>query len=91
MQTAEQIAAELAKEMNVNPADLLMLANSVVISLRADKADQALINADDQMQYSLIAAYLDHAVKKFESFHTTYISNPEARRVFQQSVFNNLS
>jgi hypothetical protein len=91
MQTAEQIIAELAKEMNVSQADVRMLANSIVNSLRADKCVQAFIESDEQQKIELTAAYATHAVKKFESFHTTYISNPEARRVFQQSVFNHLS
>lgn len=79
---------ELAKSMNVSELDLMCLAKSVVNSLIEDGAAKAFINADEKDKIKMIEAYVVHAVKKFESFHTTLLTNPEARKVFMNKILS---
>ena len=77
-----QQVLKLAQSMNVSPADVLMFAQSVANSIQKDKAENALT----AMPVETIQAYAIDANKKFQSFQTRYMTNPQARKNFQQSV-----
>ena len=75
-------AQTLANEMNVSLADLMCLAGSVANSIKQD--DVAL----DQVSTEVVTAYIPHAVKKFDTFATKYLTNPDARETFQRKVLS---
>ena len=78
----EQQIKELAESMNVSVADLMCLAQSVANDIKKDKSEQALI----EMPIDTAQAYASHAVRKMNQFTSTYLTNSEARNVFQQNV-----
>ncbi|MFZ2172348.1 MAG: hypothetical protein WAW61_22270 [Methylococcaceae bacterium] len=78
----EQIIKELADSMNVSVTDLMCLAKSVAISIKQDKAEQAMI----EMPIETTRAYVAHAVRKMNQFTSTYLTNGEARNLFNQNV-----
>jgi hypothetical protein len=78
----EQQIKELAESMNVSVAYLMCLAQSVANDIKKDKAEQAMI----EMPIETTQAYASHAVRKMNQFTSTYLTNSEARNVFQQNV-----
>ena len=78
----------LATQMGVAKADVKMLVESVVNSLKADKADSAFINASEEMKADLAQAYVADAVKKFQSFVTIYLT--KGREDFNNTVYAKL-
>lgn len=73
---------KLAQSMNVSPSDVLMFAQSIANSIQKDKAQKALA----EMPIETIQAYAIDTNKKFISFQSAYMTNPQARKNFQQSV-----
>jgi len=71
---------QLAKEMNINPADVKAFAQSMANSRTADGVQPEQIDGD------MVQAYAKHAVRKTSQFATIYHTNPEARKSFQRSV-----
>ncbi len=82
--------SELAKQMNVSEADLLAMAHSVKNSIIQDNSSQNFIEANEEDQVELTQAYAIHANKKMQQFTNTYQTNPEARKVFQESIYSQL-
>ena len=80
-------AAKLAEGTEINPADILSFAQSIANSLVKDgvKSEQFKKHSSD-----LLPAYADAAVKKFNSFHTIYLTNQEARKAFQYKVLQEI-
>jgi 2-polyprenyl-6-methoxyphenol hydroxylase-like FAD-dependent oxidoreductase len=81
----ENLALELAQSMNVSVSDVMALAQSVANSIELDNVKP------DQVSTELVEAYVPHAVKKFNSFHSTYLTNPEARLTFQSNILADLT
>lgn len=80
----------LADSMGVSVADLMCMAQSVANSIEQDGAVDALSQASDEDSTKMVQAYAVHAVKKIDQFTTTYLTNPEAREMFQARVYNDL-
>lgn len=80
--------SQLAKSMGTTESDLMCLAQSVANSLVSDGAVETFLNVDEGTRIEMAEAYVLHAVKKFESFHSTFLTNPEARKTFMLAVFN---
>ncbi len=83
-------AADLAKSMNVSEADLMCFARSVANSIEQDKAADGFVACTEQEQVEIAQAYAAHAVKKVESFTAAYLTNPEAKKAFQDSIHASL-
>ena len=75
----------LATQMGVDTSDVKMLVESVINSLKEDKADQAFIDASEEMKTDLMQAYVAHAVKKFQSFVTIYLTR--GREDFNNTIY----
>jgi hypothetical protein len=82
----EQQIKELAESMNVSVTDLMCLANSVVNSIVKDGAKEAFLSMDETDRVEMSSAYIPVAVRKMNQFTSTYLTNPEARKVFKQNV-----
>lgn len=87
----QQQAQELAQAMGVSAHDVLAMAQSMANSIKQDKAADAFLAAGDDDRRAFTEAYASHAVKKLESFHSVYMSRPEAREVFQRKVLEGLN
>lgn len=85
MENSDKIK-ELAELMGVSPTDVKCLAESVCNSLELDGTAEAFVTSDSEARKSLTEAYVVHAVKKYNSFQNKYMTNPEARDAFNQSV-----
>lgn len=78
----------LAAQMGVHPADVLMLAQSVANSIEKDKADAAFIAASDEARGMIAGAYVPHAVRKFDQFVSTYLTRNGAQEAFAKAVLH---
>lgn len=79
---------QLAKEMNVSTADLMSLVNSVCNSMKQDKIVDAFLNEmSEELQNDCCIAYAQHAVKKFQSFQTAYMTNPQLKKDFDTYTY----
>jgi hypothetical protein len=74
----------LAKDFNVSESDLVNFAKMIASSLTQDG-----VNAD-QVEPELVQAYAIDQVKKTERFHSTYLTNSEARITFQRNILESL-
>ncbi len=83
----EQIK-ELAEKMGVSEADVRALATSAANSIKKDGVKETYLSESEENQTKLAEAYAVDAVRKYNNFATTYISNPVARKGFQESVLN---
>ena len=81
---------DLAEEMNVSEADVLMFAQSMANGIERDKAARAFMDGNTQTQAELVNAYAADSVKKIISFHSKILTNPEANKVFCLSVYNKI-
>lgn len=79
---------ELANDMNVSVNDVMCLAKSIVNSIVKDGVGNVFLTCSDDERVKLFEAYLIHAVKKFESFHTTVLTNPEGKEIFTRKVLS---
>ena len=79
----------LAAQMGVDTSDVKMLVESVISSLKEDKAGQAFIDASEEMKTDLMQAYVANAVKKFQSFVTIYLT--KGREEFNNTVYAKLA
>lgn len=77
---------ELSEIMSVSEADLKCLAQSVVNSISKDGLAEQFLSMKNEDQAEVAKAYVVDANKKMQSFHTTYLTNPNARESFQHSV-----
>jgi len=78
---------ELAKELNVSVADLKCLLTSVINSLHQDNMVEKFYSATEEERIEICEAYVITAVKKMETFVSTYITNPVARKQFIKTLF----
>ncbi len=78
---------ELANELNVSAVDLGSLVHSVINSLHEDGMVEKFYSATEEQRIEICEAYVIAAVKKMNSFASTYMTNPEARRQFIKTVF----
>lgn len=79
--------SEMAKILNVTETDLMMLLNSVVESIKTDKAVDCFLGMSESERVEMSQAYIVHAVKKFESFVTSYITNQDKKQSFNEYIF----
>lgn len=80
----------LAKMMGTDEKELNMLLVSVVNSLKADKAVNHFVNASESQRIEMSEAYVIHAVKKFQSFVSSYLTNQECKQSFREFVYASL-
>lgn len=76
----------LAESMGVSVADLMCFAESVAVGINQDGAKDAFLSMTDSDKTETSIAYAAHAVRKMDQFTTTYMTNPEARELFQANV-----
>ena len=81
-----QSVIDLALSMNVSPADVVMLAQSINNSIEQDKATQAFIDSSEDERADFTSAYLKVAVRKFESFQSKYQTDSNAAKTFNLTV-----
>lgn len=81
---------QLAKDMNVSEADLMCLLTSVCNSIKQDKFVDGYLAISDEPQAEVCLAYVQHAVKKIQEFHTSYITNPQLKESFDSYVYEKL-
>ncbi len=67
--------------------DIKCVAQSVVNSMTKDNVSDTFLELNKSDRADMSNAYMVHAVKKFETFQTKYLTNPEARRAFATKVF----
>lgn len=79
---------ELAKDLNVSEHDIICLAQSVAHSIEQDGAREAALACSPEEQHEIVRAYLPVAVRKFNQFHATYLTNQEAREEFKKTVYD---
>ncbi len=84
----KNIAADLAMIMGVSVSDLMCLARSVANSIQQDRAESTFLKADDAVQIEIAAAYVPHAVKKYQAFVAAYLTRPADRSAFDREVFH---
>ena len=82
--------SQLAKDLNVNESDLMCLLTSVCNSIKQDKAVDAYIGMSEDDQAEMCLAYVQHAVRKIQEFHTAYITKPELKENFDAYVYEKL-
>ncbi|MCP4365410.1 MAG: hypothetical protein GY800_08960 [Planctomycetes bacterium] len=88
MKSIDEQIKELAESMGVSETDLRALATSAVNSIKRDGAKEAYLAESEENQTKLAEAYASDAVRKNDSFVTTYLTNSAARKGFQESVLN---
>lgn len=81
---------QLAKDLNVSEADLMCLLNSVCESIKQDKAVDSFLSMSESDQCEMCLAYVAHAVRKIQEFHTAYITKPELKKSFDAYVYEKL-
>lgn len=77
---------QLAQQMNVSPAYVRSMAQSIADSIDIDKAGAFFTAADESLQAEMVEAYAPVAVSKMEQFFTRYHSCPAAREAFQGAI-----
>ena len=82
--------AQLAKDLNVSEADLMCLLTSVCNSIKQDKAVDSFLSMSEGDQCEMCLAYVAHAVRKIQEFHTAYITKPELKESFDAYVYEKL-
>lgn len=83
--------SELALALGVSEGDLLAFANGIINDLDSDQLTSVFCEGNDELRNDIVAAYALQQTKKFESFHTQYLTNSTARDSFNDSVFSLLS
>ena len=86
----KNIISELSESMDVREHDVKCFAQSIADSIRADKAAEHFIDANDENKAKFIEAYAANAVRKFNRFNTKILTNSEARYAFALSIFNDI-
>lgn len=81
---------QLAKDLNVSEADLMCLLTSVCNSIKQDKAVDSFLDMSESDRCEMCLAYVQHAVRKIQEFHTAYITQPELKLTFDTYVFEKL-
>ncbi|EKA5635980.1 hypothetical protein OKZ62_001884 [Vibrio navarrensis] len=87
MESTQNIICSLAKSMGVSEIDVRMMVQGIVDDFARDGLENIYVNSDINTQCDLLQAYAMHQVKKFRNFHTTYLTNSQAARAFQESVY----
>lgn len=78
---------QLALAMGVSITDVQAMAQGIANDLIKDKVDDIYVDSDINLQCDLVQAYAQNQLKKFQSFHTKYLTNPLASKSFQESVY----
>lgn len=77
----------LAITMQVNKRDLQCLVNSVFNEIEKDGlAEHFCLVATQDERREIVCAYVERAVKKFESFSISYMTNDTKKKSFNESV-----
>ena len=79
---------DLANSMGVSAHDVLAMAQSMANSIKHDKAAEAFTSGNAETQRELTEAYAIHAAKKFDKFHSAYLTNPTLRKNFCGAVYD---
>lgn len=82
--------SQLANDLNVSEADLMCLLTSVCNSIKQDGAVESYIGMSEADQAEMCLAYVQHAVRKIQEFHTAYITKPELKESFDAYVYEKL-
>jgi hypothetical protein len=85
MSVIKSEAQILADSMGVSLADFMCLANSVLLSINADKVEIR------QVSTELVEAYIPVAVRKFDSFVAAYLTRSDVRSAVQIEVLELLA
>lgn len=81
---------QLVKDLNVSEADLMCLLTSVCNSIKQDKFVDGYLSLSESDQAEVCLAYVQHAVRKIQEFHTAYITQPELKLNFDTYVYQSL-
>ena len=81
---------QLAKDLNVSEADLMCLLTSVCNSIKQDKAVDSFLMMSESDRCEMSLAYVAHAVRKIQEFHTAYITQTELKLTFDTYVYEKL-
>jgi len=81
---------QLAKDLNVSEADLMCLLTSVCNSIKQDNFVDGFLSLTEGDREEVCLAYVQHAVRKIQEFHTAYITNPELKESFDTYVYEKL-
>jgi galactose-1-phosphate uridylyltransferase len=79
---------KLAETLNVSETDLMCLAQSVANSIEKDGAADVALQNQDTFGVEIVKAYIPVAAKKYDTFVSTYLTNPDAANSFKQSVLS---
>ena len=82
--------SQLAKDLNVSEADLMCLLTSVCSSIKQDKFVDGFLSLGESDREQMCLAYVQHAVRKIQEFHTAYITKPELKEGFDTYVYEKL-
>ena len=81
---------QLAKDLNVSEADLMCLLTSVCNSIKQDKFVDGFLSLCESDREQMCLAYVQHAVRKIQEFHISYITKPELKQNFDAYVYEKL-
>jgi hypothetical protein len=81
---------DLAKEMGVSEADVLMFAQSIANGLERDGVDQIYLDTTDSIRTDLLEGYAADSVIKFNNFQAKLMTNKEAKETFCLDVLNKI-
>lgn len=84
------MVSQLAKDLNVSEADLMCLLTSVCNSIKQDKFVDGFLGLGERDRNEMCLAYVQHAVRKIQEFHTEYITKPELKENFDRYVYEKL-
>tara|TARA_R100000541_G_scaffold35625_1_gene43795 strand:+ start:915 stop:1181 length:267 start_codon:yes stop_codon:yes gene_type:complete len=82
--------SQLANDLNVSEADLMCLLTSVCNSIKQDKFVDGFLSLGESDREEMCLAYVQHAVRKIQEFHTAYIAKPDLKESFDAYVYEKL-
>lgn len=87
----QALIQSLASSMGRSECDVVMLAKGIVNDFIKEGLDELFVDSDIDTQSDLVKAYALQQQKKFDDFHMTYLTNPQAAQAFRDSVYGLLN
>jgi len=87
----QALIQSLASSMGRSEHDVMMLARGIVNDFIKEGLDELFVDSDIDTQSDLVQAYALHQQKKFDDFHMTYLTNPQAAHAFRDCVYGLLN
>ena len=78
----------LANSMGVSKHDALCLANGVISEMNKDEVLVNFNDSDDKQRTCFVEAYVPHAVRTFDKFHTALLTRSDLKKEFIAGVIN---